>query len=172
MWYALAFVALGFLVGQLVSLSAASLAKSLLGLLFAFGGGSAIGLLKKLEGGDRILACKGIFFLSMGCLAGIYGGIYVSEHQMLTPNRTVAEARMKSGEVKYLRKDVTAAALAVDQLRANHDLTDAQAVGQLVEIVERVRQKSDDVRSREQRGVISDKEAYDELFAFLSGEEK
>lgn len=170
MWFALAFLALGFLAGQLVSLSAASLAKSLLGLLFAFGGGSAIALLKKLEGADRIQACKGIFLLSVGCLAGIYGGIYVTEHQLLTPDRTVAAARMKSGSVPYLRENLTSAALAVDQRKANSDLTAAQAVEELVGIAGRANQKANEVRSRWQRGAISDKQAYDELFAFLSSE--
>jgi hypothetical protein len=170
MWFGLAFVALGFLAGQLVALSASSLATSLLGLLFAFGGGSAISLLKKLEGADRILACKGIFLLSVGCLTGIYSGIYVSQYQVLTPDRTVAAARVKSGSVQYLRENVTTAALAVAQRKANRDLTTAQAVDELVGIVDRASRKADEVRRRQQGGVISDQEAYDELFAFLSGE--
>jgi len=169
MWFALAFLMLGFLAGQLVALSAASLAESLLGLLFAFGGGSAIALLKKLDGADRILACKGIFLLSAGCLAGIYGGIYVSQHQLLTPDRAVAAARIKSGAVTYLRENLTSAALAVDQRKANGDLTAAQAVEELVNIAGRADQKANDVRTRWQRGAITDQQAYDELFALLSG---
>jgi len=170
MWFGFAFVALGFVAGQLVGLSATSLATSLLGLLFAFGGGSAIAVLKNLEGADRIVACKGIFLLSVGCLAGIYAGIYMSQHQVFTPDRTVAAARIKSGETPYLRKNVTAAALAVDQRKANRDLTAAQAVDELVDIADRAKQTADAVRSRQKRGVISDQQAYDELFAFFSGE--
>jgi len=172
MWLSLAFLVLGFLTGQLVSLSATSLAQSLLGLLFAFGGGSAVALLKNLEIPDRTTACKAILFLSVGCLAGIYAGIYVTQHQTLTPNRTVAAERIKSGAVGYLRENVSAAALAIDQLKANGDLTPAQATQELADITDRASKKANDVLSREQRGVISDKDAYNELFAYLAGEGK
>jgi hypothetical protein len=94
----------------------------------------------------------------------------VSEHQVLTPDRTVAAARMRSDSTKYVRENVTTAALAIDQRKANRDLTAGQAVDELAGIASRANQKADDVRRRQQRGVISDQEAYDELFAFLSGE--
>jgi len=41
MWYFMAFATLGFLIGQLAGMTASSVTSTLLGLLFAFGGGTA-----------------------------------------------------------------------------------------------------------------------------------
>ena len=49
---AIAFAALGFLIGNLVGLTGGPISASTIALLFAFGGGSAVGFLPKLGSGS------------------------------------------------------------------------------------------------------------------------
>jgi hypothetical protein len=53
MWLASALLMLGFLIGNLVGLTSAKITHALLGLLVAFGGGSALDFVRKLD--DRAL---------------------------------------------------------------------------------------------------------------------
>ena len=84
-WAAFSFGALGLLVGNLVGFTAESITASIVPLLFAFGGGSAIAFLQKLSVPDQRTAASAIFGLSLGCLVGLYAGLYVAERQLLTP---------------------------------------------------------------------------------------
>jgi hypothetical protein len=92
MWLIVAFAALGLLIGNLVGLTAQSVVSSLLGLLFAFVGGSVLVFLEKLTPEIRKLAGQSILALSVSCLIGTYVGIVVSEWQLLSPKRTVKPA--------------------------------------------------------------------------------
>lgn len=81
----IAFLSLGFVVGNVVGMSASPIANTLVGLLFAFAGGSAVAFLRKLDETSRLQACQMITAASIGCLAGLYAGILVCEHRLLSP---------------------------------------------------------------------------------------
>lgn len=99
----IAFTTLGFLIGNLMGLSAESTLSTVLPLLFAFGGGSAVAFLHKLEQCERRNASIAITALSLSCLIGVYSGIYITEHQIISPSE-VKQARLSSIESrKYLR---------------------------------------------------------------------
>jgi len=85
MWIVLGFLSLGFLVGNIVGMTAQSVVTSLLGLLFAFAGGSVLSIMHKLDVADRNAAGQAVMALSLSCLLGIYSGIFVSEHRLLSP---------------------------------------------------------------------------------------
>lgn len=124
----LAFAALGFLIGNMVGLTAESVISALLPLLFAFGGGSAVGLLHKLDADGRKAASGAILSLSIACLVGTYIGITVSEYQLLTPpERRQLRADASISESKYLRSFLASEASRIDQLKATGILTAEQA---------------------------------------------
>ena len=85
MWLIVAFASTGFLVGNLMGMSASSTVPSFLGLLFALFGGSLIVFLHKLTSEDRVVAGKLVFALSLTCLLGVYTGLFVNERELLTP---------------------------------------------------------------------------------------
>ncbi len=131
-----AFLMLGFLVGNLVGLTAESVVSVLIPLLFAFGGGSAIGFFHKLDSASRQVASKAIFAFSVACLIGIYIGILVSEHQLLTPkSRQEARADASISDSKYLRSYVISKADQIDQLKATGALTPEEAYEALYSLV-------------------------------------
>jgi len=74
MWVIVGRFLLGLLVGNLVGMTAESVATPLLGLLFAFIAGSVIALLGKLPPEDRRLAGQCIAALSLGCLSARTAG--------------------------------------------------------------------------------------------------
>jgi len=67
MWMILGFGALGFLVGNLAGISSAQIVKTLLGMLFAFGGGSIIAFLKGINAHDRKVAGASVFAFCIAC---------------------------------------------------------------------------------------------------------
>jgi hypothetical protein len=84
-WMALGFAALGFLVGNLVGLTAHSVVTSVLTLIFACAGGSVVAFLGKLNSDDRRAAGQMLFSLSVFCVLGTYTGIAISEWHLLSP---------------------------------------------------------------------------------------
>lgn len=70
MWIVIGFAALGFLIGNLVGLTAHSVVTSVLTLIFAFTGGSIIAFLGKLTLDDRRVAGQAICCLSLCCVLG------------------------------------------------------------------------------------------------------
>ena len=129
-----AFLSLGVVVGTLVGLSASSLAQGAIGLLFAFGGGSAIALSEKLSPSKQIFACAAIASLSIGCFIGIYSSVYISEHQLLTPAATRATDAAGKTSVearKVLRSELIVHAVALDQLARTNRITYENAFEQL-----------------------------------------
>lgn len=138
----LSFLILGFLIGNLAGLSAAGIVRDLLPLLFAFGGGSAVGLLGKLDEQNKQAAYQAIFALSLSCLVGVYTGILVSEYQLLTPeHRRGARAAEPIAELKYLRSLQIQKADEIDQKLANGMLNPRQAYEALYELVKQQGQK-------------------------------
>ena len=134
--FVLAFLMLGFLIGNLVGLTAESVVSVLVPLLFAFGGGSAIGFLHKLDSTARQAASKSILALAVACLIGTYVGILVSEHQLLTPeSRRATRAGASISESKYLRSYVISKADQIDQLKATGALTPEKAYEALYSLI-------------------------------------
>lgn len=132
---AIAFLMLGFLIGNLVGMSAESMVATLMPLLFAFGGGSAIGLLHKVDEKSRSVAFTAILTLSVGCLAGTYLGVAVSEFQLLSPTSDGAEERAAIVDSKYLRSYLTSEADQIDQLYATGALSPQHAYERLYALV-------------------------------------
>lgn len=130
----LAFASLGFLIGSLIGLSAESTLGVVLPLLFAFGGGSAVTFLHKLEPVDRKLAGAAVTALSLFCLAGVYSGIFVSEHQLLSPSAD-QDAELGSIEArKYLRSVDARLVDVIDQRYKGRELTAAEAYEALYQL--------------------------------------
>lgn len=134
----LAFAALGFLIGNLVGMTAESVVGAILPLLFAFGGGSAIGFFHKLGAKSRHAASAAILAISVACLIGVYVGIAVSEHQWLTPHdRKQVRSTASIAESKYLRSYLASEADQIDQLKSSGAMTAEQAYQALYKILGR-----------------------------------
>ena len=132
---AIAFFMLGFLIGNLVGMSAESVIATLMPLLFAFGGGSAIGFLHKVDEASRKVAFTAILTLSVGCLAGTYLGVAVSEYQLLSPTSVGVEERAAIVDSKYLRSYLISEADQIDQLYASDVLSPQRAYERLYALV-------------------------------------
>ncbi|MCP3981410.1 MAG: NAD(P)(+) transhydrogenase (Re/Si-specific) subunit beta [bacterium] len=131
-----AFLLLGFLIGNIIGLTAASVTTSLIALLFAFGGGSAVAFMKQLEAGERRAAGKAVAALSISCLLGLYFGIYVTEAQLLTPSRIVSsEAQTSVTDRKYLRSNALSELREIDQALDAGEINAAVAYQTLREMI-------------------------------------
>ena len=138
MWLISGLLVLGLLIGNLVGMTAQSVVTALLGLLFAFVGGSLIALMGKLASSDRQLAGKCILSLSLGCLLGTYTGIFVSENQLLS-NSDTPSSRHAIAEKKYLRSEVLDHAQAVQSRYAQGAISTEEAYKALLSILHDVR---------------------------------
>lgn len=136
MWLVAGFLALGFLIGNLVGMSATSAVTALLGLLFAFAGGSILAFLEKFSSVNLRVASQALLALSLACTIGLYTGIYVSEHQLLSPPERFSARADTAGRSafresvesrKYLRAAIGDGVEAVDGLRRRGDLNDKAA---------------------------------------------
>jgi hypothetical protein len=85
MWLIAGFAALGFLIGNLLGLSASPVVQSTISLLFALLGGSIVVFLHKLSPADRRVAGQLITSLAMATLVGTFVGIVISERRLLSP---------------------------------------------------------------------------------------
>ena len=136
----LAFVFLGFLIGNLVGFSSTGNALGvLLPLLFTFAGGSAVAFLPKVEAEGRKLAAAAVIALSLSCLAGVYWGLFVSEHQLLSPPE-VRTIRLntkgpRSETTTYYRASRISEVNNIDQRFHNHELTAKDAYEELYALV-------------------------------------
>jgi len=131
--FALAFLALGGLVGNLLAMSAQSLVQSVVAALFALFGGSLLVMLEKLSEVNQTKAALGILAISVGTLVGVYSGLYVNEYQLLTP----PQSRPSGQEVrKYLRENVTSSAKAIDQQYRNGMLSAKDAYEKLQAVLQ------------------------------------
>lgn len=125
---ALAFLFLGLIVGTLVAMSETSIVQSVLAALFALFGGSLLVMLEKLSEVNQTKAALGILTISVGTLGGVYSGLYVNEHQILTPS----ELRfLSSDRHKYLRENVVSRIKAIDQQYRNGMLPAEEAYERL-----------------------------------------
>jgi hypothetical protein len=148
MWLILAFVALGFLIGNLIGFSASSSVPAFLGLLFALLGGSLVALLKGLDDANRRVAGQAVLALSLACLSGVYCSVAVNERQLLTPKelRFHAAALGSSSAPatssqppnpprgKYLAAGIASQARMIDWQRRTGKLSLADAYNELLSI--------------------------------------
>lgn len=134
----LAFLALGFLIGNVVGLTAESVGSVLIPVVFTFGGGSAVALAAKLDPDARKVAYRSVLAVSSSCLVGIYVSVAISEYQFLTPLKSRAE-RLQGppADRKYLRSASIEDAHRIDQLRAQDLLTTVEAYEQMYLLVQK-----------------------------------
>jgi demethoxyubiquinone hydroxylase (CLK1/Coq7/Cat5 family) len=118
---AIAFAALGFLVGNLTGLSASPIANALVPALFALVGGSFIAFLSSVPEKDRGVAASAILSFSLSCLAGAYLGVLVNANQLLGPH--ISES--------YLRKVSSAQIDVIEQRKKAGELDAEEAYQQL-----------------------------------------
>jgi hypothetical protein len=147
MWIVIGLGALGFLIGNLVGLTAHSVVTAVLSLVFAFAGGSVIALLGKVATHDRTLAGQAICALSLTCVIGVYAGIATSEWHILSPKdlRTIASpsASSKQGSAampasivnKYLDSGYASTINSIDLLYRQKVITASEAYDKLYEAV-------------------------------------
>ncbi len=171
MWTILAFIALGYLIGNLVGLTAESVTGGVLGLLFAFGSGSAIAFIRKLDPTERVLASKAILALSLSCLLGVYTGIFVTEYQLLTPDKQVASKRVSVSERKYLRESIVSSAHSIDQRYANKQIELEEAYNEMYQLVQEMESSAQAIHQRYLNREIRLKQAYHELRSLSAGED-
>lgn len=136
-WFAAAFIFLGFLVGQIVGMTSASVTTSIIGLLFTFAGGTAVGMLHKLTPEQRRLAAMAVTLLSIFCTVGIYTGILVKEHDLLSPKRPPAAERPQRSE-GYLRNEHVTAYRKIDQQYRTGLITAEQAARQYAALLSKM----------------------------------
>lgn len=155
MWLILGFAFTGFLIGNLMAMSASSTVPSFLGLLFALLGGSLIALLHKLKQEDRTAAGKIVLALSAMCLLGVYTGLVINERELLTPKeRRFWPAVSKSNEFNSAAKPETSHSTDCSSIKtqASKYLAGAEL------------SKADGVDLKKQRGEITPEQAYAEMY--------
>ena len=108
--FGVAFGCLGLLVGTLLAFSAQSMVQAVVAATFAFFGGSVVAVLGNKTRAEQHAVALGTLGLSFGTLLGVYSGIFVNEHQLLTPlsHRTPKVSAATSAELapsKYLREN-------------------------------------------------------------------
>lgn len=171
MWTILAFIALGFLIGNLIGLTAESVTSSVLALLFAFGGGSAIAFIQKLNIQERVLASKAILALAISCLIGVYAGIYIAENQIFTPDEGRVEKRISIEDRKYLRENIVNSANSIDQLYANKQINLQKAYMEMYQLTLEIDSISKSIHKSYLSKEISLRKAYVELHEITAGED-
>lgn len=131
-----AFVTLGFLIGNLMGLSAESTLTTVLPLLLTFGGGSAVAFLHKLKPDERKRASAAVVALSVSCLAGAYAGILAAEYQILTPRSdAIGAARVTVEDRKYFRSVDVDDVTRIDQRFRNKEFDAERAYRELYQLV-------------------------------------
>jgi hypothetical protein len=131
-------LALGLLIGTLTAMSGHSLAQSVIAALFALFGGSLLGFLDKVPIHNQIKVSAGVLAISTGTMIGIYSGLYVNEHELLTP---LSARHLAAGadRNKYLRSAVIDEAKAIDQQYRNELLPAKEAYEKLRALVNQER---------------------------------
>jgi len=108
-------------------MSAQSLSQTVLAAIFALFGGSLLAFFEKLSVNGQTKASVGLLAISLGALVGVYSGVYINEHQLLTP----LPLRTKSEPTKYLRENVLTDINAIDSKYRTGILTAKEAYEQL-----------------------------------------
>ena len=131
------FGCLGLLIGNMVGLSADSLARIVIPAILAFTGGSLLVILNKLSINQIRMAAVAIVMLSLSCLLGVYLGILQSEYRIFSPQ--YADHISNSGspiQRKYLRDNEISRILSIDTQYNNQQIDAKVAYDQLFEVVQ------------------------------------
>ena len=135
MWIVIGFAAMGLLLGNLLGMTAEPLVKYVIGILFTFVGGSVFAFLHKLNDKDRAVAGQAVFALSLGCLVGVYSGVWVNQHRSLSPATTASAAQAAAPE-PYLRNAKVDQANEIDRERQSGILTPEQAYEKMYHLLQ------------------------------------
>jgi hypothetical protein len=138
-----AFLALGFLIGNLTALSGSPIVTALVPAIFALAGGSVLAFLSKLSEVDRPIASRAILAFSLACLAGTYLGIIVTSHQLLgqppsppvSSTITPSQKADMTGPKYYLRDTDISDVDSIDQRVRSGTLNKQDAYDRLRSIV-------------------------------------
>ena len=169
MWIVLGFLGLGFLIGNIVGMTAESVVTSLLGLLFAFAGGSVLSLMHKLDVADRKLTGQAILSLSLSCLLGLYTGIVVSERRLLSPAVAATAPPAQAMQPAPAATPASPPPESKPQLQAREALIPSAAKKYLLSLPVSQVDQIDELR---QSGKISPEEAYRRLHELVMKSEK
>lgn len=133
--FVLAFASLGFLVGNIVGMTASSVVNQLIALLFAFIGGTAIALVRKLDKNQLRLASIAISSVCISCLLGVYLGVIVTQYQLLSPSKSNSVASVDNSNLAteyrspqpYLRNNLIKSCQFINQQLQKGNLTSEEA---------------------------------------------
>jgi len=129
-----AFAVLGILIGTLLAFSAQSLAQAVVAALFAFFGGSVVPLVSLKDRSSLSAIAVATLGLSAGALFGVYSGVYVNEHRLLSPIYKSAGPVTAGVSQKYLRENLLQAANDIDIKRRTNVLTLEEAYNELAKV--------------------------------------
>lgn len=135
-WQFIGLLTLGFLIGNLIGLSANNHMETIMASLFAISGGVTILSIKNEDLTIVNLKLRALFFIALGCLIGVYFGIYLSESKSLTPDKTIVagkETEEKIIDRKYLRSQTMTFVELIDQQLTNEEITVEEAYNELFE---------------------------------------
>ena len=140
MLFAISYGCLGMLIGNMVGLSADSLVKIVISVVFAFSGGSVLVFLHKLSVDEQRMAAIGITTLSIFCLLGIYIGILQAEYRIFTPQSARSFGELtRSIERKYLRSSEIKNIFIIDTKYRQRQISAEVAYDQLFKVIENVK---------------------------------
>jgi len=126
--------ALGLLVGTLLAFSSERLVQGVIAAIFTLFGGSLLSILQRLNSDQQVTMACGILAVSLGTLTGTYSGVYVNQHQLLTPETlrvTVAPGDGQESPPNYLKNFVVPKAAQIDTQYRAGQITCSQAYDQL-----------------------------------------
>ena len=170
--FGMAFGCLGLLVGTLLAFSSQSVVQAVVAALFAFFGGSILAVLGNKTRAEQQAVALGTLVLSVGALVGVYSGILVNEHQLLTPaNLRVAKATVvgvaASTPKKYIRAISLQMVTEIDQKLRTGFLTPEQAYDQLYKVPSTLVQLIGEIDRKRRTGVLTLEQAYGEMYTLL-----
>lgn len=127
----LAFLLLGLLIGTLLAFSTQSIVQGVVAGVFAFFGGSILAVINTRSRNSQVATAAGTIGLSIGALLGVYSGLFVNEHQLLSPQE-VRLARPQSQPhaatpTKYLRENLLQSSSEIDQKLRTRQITIEEA---------------------------------------------
>ena len=135
MWIAIGFGAMGLLLGNLLGMTSEPVVKYVIGILFTFVGGTVFAFLQRLTEKDRAVAGQAVFALSLGCLIGVYSGVWVNQHRSLSPT-TAAGAQPVATPEFYLRNANLDQANEIDREKQAGVLNSEQAYEKMYRLMQ------------------------------------
>jgi hypothetical protein len=169
----LAFISLGFLIGNLVGLTSESVVMGIIPLLFTFAGGSAIAFFRKIPKEDQKKSAQALFAISFSCLIGIYFGIFISEYQLIS-KKNEGENRFTIEQKKYLRTEIIKSVNAIDmryRLSGSEGRNEKEFYKELNSVADALIKEVAAINNQYKKNEIDSKRAYELLIELLRGKE-